>query len=61
MHSVKLTLLIEDPADVDMEVRVVVPAAQAAPNVSALHLRPAVVRDGDTAQDDYVLGGYAGI
>lgn len=61
MHSVKLTLLIEDPADVDMEVRVVVPAAHAAPSVSSLRLRPAVVRDGDTVQDEYVLGGYAGI
>ncbi|QWT19624.1 hypothetical protein KPL74_17980 [Bacillus sp. NP157] len=71
MHSVKLTLLIEDPNDIDMEVRVVAPVASVIPTneppgsgrpVSPLRARAQASRSATTTDlDDYVLGGYAGI
>jgi len=61
MHSVKLTVLIEDTDDIDMEVRVVVPHAEhVASNVTPLPPR-AVVAAPPPIEDDYALGGYAGI
>lgn len=70
MHSVKLTVLIEDNADLDMEVRVVapdIPAAATATVVTAVPTGPVAVIKPRTvpvvpaAEDDYALGGYAGI
>jgi hypothetical protein len=62
MQTVKLTVLIEDHADLDMEVRVVAQdheAAVAAAPVAAIKSRIVPVT---TASDDgYALGGYAGI
>ncbi|KJV36574.1 hypothetical protein [Luteibacter yeojuensis] len=63
MHTVNLTVLIDDPADIDMEVRVVAPdttATAASATVTPLKPRnaPAIA---STADDDYTLGGYAGI
>lgn len=62
MHSVKLTVLIEDTDDLDMEVRVVVPHAEqhVAGNVTPLPPR-AVAATHPPIEDDYALGGYAGI
>lgn len=61
MQSVKLTLLIEEGADIDMEVRVV-NADHAADTACApvTPLRPRVVAV-SREDDEYTLGGYAGI
>ncbi len=62
MHSVKLTVFIEEHADLDMEVRVVAPehgAAVAAAPVAAI--RPRIVPATPPSDDEYTLGGYAGI
>ena len=62
MHSVKLTVFIEDHADLDMEVRVVAPehgAAVAAAPVAAI--KPRIVPVTRPNDDEYTLGGYAGI
>jgi hypothetical protein len=69
MHCVKLTVLIEDSADLDMEVRVVAPdtpapAARATAAGPIGLVRTAVVPAPKPArrdEDDYALGGYAGI
>lgn len=63
MHSVKLTVLIEDADDVDMEVRVLTPVANdaASSTVSPFPLHVVATRRDDAVQDEYVLGGYAGI
>ena len=63
MHTVKLTVLIDDPGDIDMEVRVVAPdAASATRTAGVTALKPRVVATPrDTADDEYSLGGYAGI
>ncbi|MDQ7995675.1 MAG: hypothetical protein AAGC76_07455 [Luteibacter sp.] len=63
MHSVKLTVLIEDSADLDMEVRVVAPDIPATvASVPARVTGPRVVVTTATRdEDDYALGGYAGI
>jgi hypothetical protein len=63
MHSVKLTVLIEDSADLDMEVRVVapdIPATVAAVPATAIGSR-VVVTTATRDEDEYALGGYAGI
>jgi len=61
MHSLKLTVLIEDTDDIDMEVRVVVPHTEhVASNVALLPPR-AVAAAHPPIEDDYALGGYAGI
>jgi hypothetical protein len=60
MHSVKLTVLIEDRADIDMEVRVL--AQEASHEAAITPLKPRVVASRrDTVDDEYTLGGYAGI
>jgi len=60
MHSVKLTLVIEDPADVDMELRVIV--QEPTQEASIVRFTPhAVTACRDTGDDEYALGGYAGI
>ncbi|MEX1828439.1 hypothetical protein [Luteibacter sp. CQ10] len=60
MHTVKLTVFIEDSSDVDMEVRLAVPR-QTHPTIAS----PSGRSDSDPIEgrvdDDYVLGGYAGI
>ncbi|APG03802.1 hypothetical protein BJI69_07685 [Luteibacter rhizovicinus DSM 16549] len=68
MHSVKLTVFIEDHADLDMEVRVVAadhdvavagaPVAQVAP---VAVIKPRIVPVPPPNDDEYTLGGYAGI
>lgn len=60
MHSVKLTVLIEDPADIDMEVRVVTQDASHEAVITPLKPRVVASRD-DASDDEYTLGGYAGI
>ena len=61
MHTVKLTVLIDDPGDIDMEVRVVAPEPAAA-RAAFTTLKPRMATaTRDSADDDYVLGGYAGI
>ncbi|UPG94425.1 hypothetical protein [Luteibacter aegosomatissinici] len=62
MHTVKLTVLIDDPGDIDMEVRVVAPeAARAEAAAPVTTLKPRVVTPVRDIADDYTLGGYAGI
>ncbi|MGA7438895.1 MAG: hypothetical protein WBW32_12295 [Luteibacter sp.] len=63
MHTVKLTVLIDDPGDIDMEVRVIAPdnGAVAATSGVATFKPRAVVAARNARDDDYVLGGYAGI
>ncbi|MET0505090.1 MAG: hypothetical protein ABWZ54_02225 [Luteibacter sp.] len=62
MHSVKLTVLIEDTADLDMEVRVVAPDIPVAATASRPAMgRPVAVPSARSIEDDYALGGYAGI
>jgi len=64
MQSVKLTVVIDDRADLDMEVRVVAPeaAATAVTNAPTTLRRPHVVPVArDAVDDEYTLGGYAGI
>jgi hypothetical protein len=66
MHTVKLTVLIDDPGDIDMEVRLVAPEAATATTSAAITpLKPRVVTTTTTTRDavadDYALGGYAGI
>jgi hypothetical protein len=61
MHSVKLTVLIEDTADLDMEVRVVASHTEhVAANVTPMKPR-AVAAAHERLDDEYTLGGYAGI
>jgi hypothetical protein len=62
MQTVKLTVLIEDHADLDMEVRVVAPehGTTAAVAPIAIH-KPRIVPVATASDDDYALGGYAGI
>jgi len=68
MHSVKLTVFIEDHADLDMEVRVVAPdhdaavaGASVAQGAPVAVIKPRVVPLTSPSDDDYALGGYAGI
>ncbi|MGN6478539.1 hypothetical protein [Luteibacter sp.] len=66
MHTVKLTVLIDDPGDIDMEVRLVAPdTATATTGAAVTPLKPRVVASTtgtrDAIADDYALGGYAGI
>lgn len=68
MHSVKLTVFIEDHADLDMEVRVVVPdhdaAVAGAPGAQVAPvavIKPRIVPVPSPNDDEYTLGGYAGI
>ncbi|MGF6494587.1 broad specificity polyphosphatase/5'/3'-nucleotidase SurE [Luteibacter sp. 621] len=62
MHTVKLTVLIDDPGDIDMEVRVVAPeAARAESSKPVTTLKPRVVTPVRGSDDEYTLGGYAGI
>lgn len=61
MHSLKLTVLVEDGTDLDMEVRVV---SLSPPGASVSTIRPRIVAAAIEApgpDDEYVLGGYAGI
>jgi hypothetical protein len=65
MRTVKLCVFIEDPADVDLEVHLA-PAEPAAANASAptqaiTPLRPRAVPAVRSDDDEYTLGGYAGI
>jgi hypothetical protein len=61
MHTVKLTVLIDDPSDIDMEVRVVAPEpAHAVASAAVTPLKPRAIATRD-ADDEYTLGGYAGI
>lgn len=65
MRTVKLSVFIEDPADVDLEVHVA-PAEQAAANAvvpapAITPLRPRVAPAVRSDEDEYTLGGYAGI
>ena len=64
MHSVELTVFIEDSADLDMEVHVVAPeneaTATATPPVTLLKPRSVTVTR-NSIEDEYTLGGYAGI
>ena len=60
MPSVKLTVFIEDHADLDMEVHVVAPETLPAVSVTPIPVsrpRPQPV----SRDDEYQLGGYAGI
>ena len=62
MHSVKLTVFIEDHADLDMEVRVFAPehvAAVAGAPIAVI--KPRMVPVTPPNDDEYTLGGYAGI
>jgi hypothetical protein len=62
MQSVKLTVFIEDHADLDMEVRVVAQehvAAVAGAPVAVI--KPRIVPATPPNDDEYTLGGYAGI
>ncbi|MGY3228538.1 hypothetical protein ACVWWJ_000022 [Luteibacter sp. HA06] len=62
MQSVKLTVFIEDHADLDMEVRVVAQehvAAVAGAPVAVI--KPRIVPVAPPNDDEYALGGYAGI
>jgi hypothetical protein len=62
MQSVKLTVFIEDHADLDMEVRVVAQehvAAVAGAPVAVI--KPRIVPVAPPNDDEYTLGGYAGI
>jgi hypothetical protein len=62
MQSVKLTVFIEDHADLDMEVRVVAPehvAAVAGAPIAVI--KPRMVPATPPNDDEYTLGGYAGI
>lgn len=64
MHTVKLTVLIDDPGDIDMEVRVVAPDASTtvrSATVTPLAPRAHAPRDTHDTDDAYTLGGYAGI
>ncbi|WP_369925502.1 hypothetical protein [Xanthomonas sp. NCPPB 2632] len=68
MHCVKLTVLIEDSADLDMEVRVVAPdtpapmaRATAAAPISLVRTAAVPSPPPRRDEDDYALGGYAGI
>jgi|GEM_PF-2440584 len=63
MHSVKLTVTIEDRDDLDMEVRVIAPPAEPAAATAAAPLRKprAVPSPAASLDDEYTLGGYAGI
>jgi hypothetical protein len=65
MRSVKLTVLIEDSTDLDMEVRVVAPEQQEEANAATtpvVLLKPrAVPPPRCSIDDEYTLGGYAGI
>ncbi|UPG85694.1 hypothetical protein L2Y94_20775 [Luteibacter aegosomatis] len=65
MRTVKLSVFIEDPTDVDLEVHLA-PSEQAAANAVAptpavMPLRPRVVPTVRSDEDEYTLGGYAGI
>ncbi|WP_413624880.1 hypothetical protein [Luteibacter sp. Lutesp34] len=60
MRNVHLTVLIEDTDDIDMNVRVVAPATSHAASVAPF--KPQIVPARHDANDDeYTLGGYAGI
>jgi hypothetical protein len=62
MHTLKLTVFIDEDAGLDMEVRVVAPEHGAAPAEATTALLP--LRRAATARpadDEYELGGYAGI
>ncbi len=64
MQCVKLTLFVEEGSDLDMEVHVVnaeqaMPATQAVPS-PVIAMRPRAVAS-PGIDDEYALGGYAGI
>lgn len=63
MQSVKLTVFIEDHADLDMEVRVVAPdhAVAAVAGAPVAVIKPRIVPVTPPNDDEYALGGYAGI
>jgi hypothetical protein len=62
MQSVKLTVFIEDHADLDMEVHVVAPEHDAAvAGAPVAVIRPRMVPVTLPNDDEYTLGGYAGI
>jgi len=61
MQSVKLTVFIDDRADLDMEVHVVAPDAAAVAKAPAPVPLRIVPERATTLDDEYTLGGYAGI
>ncbi|HVI57215.1 MAG TPA: hypothetical protein VM621_19400 [Luteibacter sp.] len=65
MQSVKLTVFIEDHADLDMEVRVVAQEHDATVATVATApvatIKPRIVPVTPPNDDEYTLGGYAGI
>jgi hypothetical protein len=62
MHSVKLTVFIEDHTDLDMEVRVVAPEHDVAvAGAPVAVIKPRIVPVTPPNDDEYTLGGYAGI
>lgn len=62
MHSVKLTVFIEDSADIDMEVRVVVPDHETTGSSKPPDpKRRTLTLTCNSIEDEYALGGYAGI
>ncbi|NID06431.1 hypothetical protein HBF26_16165 [Luteibacter jiangsuensis] len=60
MRNVHLTVLIEDSDDIDMNVRVVAPASPHAAPVVPFKSQIVATRH-DASDDEYTLGGYAGI
>ncbi|URL58413.1 hypothetical protein IM816_17795 [Luteibacter flocculans] len=61
MHSMKLTVLIDDTDDLDMEVRVVASHAEHV-GANVTPIKPhVVVAAPERLDDEYTLGGYAGI
>ena len=61
MHSMKLTVLIDDTDDLHMEVRVVASHPEHV-GANVTPIRPhAVVAAPASPDDEYTLGGYAGI
>ena len=63
MHTVKLTVFIEDNTDLAMEVHVVAPGHEAAmaDATSRAFLERCSTRNAKGIDDEYELGGYAGI
>ena len=63
MRTVKLSVFIEDPTDVDLEVHLA-PSEQAVA-ITSTHaiapMRPRAVPTVRGDDDEYTLGGYAGI
>lgn len=63
MHTLKLTVFIEDNADLAMEVHVVHPEHREAlaDATSSAFLERCSSKNGKGVDDEYELGGYAGI